>query len=524
MAHARKTRKTGRSSRPHVSALLLLAIASLLIACGEGNTATWPTATTGGSTPPNPTPPPPGPTPPPPPPPPPPPGNPGDTTPPTSPANLAAAANGPFAADLSWQASTDAVGVTGYRVERCQGGGCSSFAQIASLNSTTFTDLGLTAATGYSYRVRATDAAANVSTPSNVASVTTGAPPPPGPGGLPGWVSALAVGAWFQIPNTAMDSVEPVPQPSGNTGPQSKVVAWTSFVVDTRTSKVYSLANGGHNDYAGNEVDVLDLETATPSWSQLLAPTQPAQLTNCQSYYSDGRPVSRHSYYGVTLNELEDRIMLFGGAHWCVNGGFHTAISSYNITSNNWSPSNTHGNMPGSFSGVAAYSRDPNTGDVYGVRGGSFARWTRSSNTVNASMNASGTPPPGDEAASAFDTTRGRILFLGNNSRHYYTLSSNSWAAVTITGANAANVTGGSNAMIYVPTLDSYLVRLDTSGGTVYQISASNFQATTFSTVGGSSIPATQNGPYNKFLYVPRLQGAVYVPSYGGNAWFLRLF
>ena len=32
---------------------------------------------------------------------------------------------------LSWTASTDNMGVTGYQVERCQGAGCSSFSQIA---------------------------------------------------------------------------------------------------------------------------------------------------------------------------------------------------------------------------------------------------------------------------------------------------------------------------------------------------------------------------------------------------------
>ena len=41
--------------------------------------------------------------------------------------------------------------------------------------------------------------------------------------------------------------------------------------------------------------------------------------------------------------------------------------------------------------------------------------------------------------------------------------------------------------------------------------------------VGGAGIPPTMNGPFNKFLYVPRLGGAVYVPSYDTNVWFVRL-
>src|SRR5713226_3532998 len=96
-----------------------------------------------------------------------------DTQPPTSPSNLAATAASSGQINLSWTASTDNVGVTGYLVERCQGAGCSTFAQIGSTASTAYGDAGLSASTAYSYRVRATDAAGNLSGYSNVASATT---------------------------------------------------------------------------------------------------------------------------------------------------------------------------------------------------------------------------------------------------------------------------------------------------------------------------------------------------------------
>ena len=50
-----------------------------------------------------------------------------DTTPPTAPAGFAATPAGTSTINLSWTASTDNVGVTGYRVERCQGASCTSF-------------------------------------------------------------------------------------------------------------------------------------------------------------------------------------------------------------------------------------------------------------------------------------------------------------------------------------------------------------------------------------------------------------
>jgi hypothetical protein len=103
-------------------------------------------------------------------------------------------------------------------------------------------------------------------------------------------------------------------------------------------------------------------------------------------------------------------------------------------------------------------------------------------------------------------------------------LPSPAFAQITLTGPNAADVSGaGSAAMIYVAVIDSYLIRLAGAGGTVYQVNAANFAVTTFTTAGGASVPSTVNGPFNKFLYVPRLRGCVYVPSYSGNAWFLRV-
>ena len=99
----------------------------------------------------------------------------GDTTPPTAPSNLTATAASASQINLAWTASTDNVGVTGYLVERCSGAGCTNFAQIGTPTSTSFSDTGLTANTSYSYRVRATDAAGNLSAYSNIASATTSA-------------------------------------------------------------------------------------------------------------------------------------------------------------------------------------------------------------------------------------------------------------------------------------------------------------------------------------------------------------
>src|SRR2546421_7625483 len=93
---------------------------------------------------------------------------------------------------LSWTVSTDNVGVTGYRVERCQGAACSNFAQIAAPTTSAFNDTGLTASTSYSYRVRATDAAGNLSTFSFTATASTAATPDTTPPNSPTTLTTTA--------------------------------------------------------------------------------------------------------------------------------------------------------------------------------------------------------------------------------------------------------------------------------------------------------------------------------------------
>jgi hypothetical protein len=96
-----------------------------------------------------------------------------DTQAPTVPGSLTATVASSSQINLSWTASTDNVGVSAYRVERCQGAGCTTFTQIATPTATTLSDTGLTSSTTFNYRVRATDAAGNLSGYSTTASATT---------------------------------------------------------------------------------------------------------------------------------------------------------------------------------------------------------------------------------------------------------------------------------------------------------------------------------------------------------------
>lgn len=90
-----------------------------------------------------------------------------DTTPPTTPTGLTATSVSATEIDLTWVASTDDVGVTGYQVLR--NGMWQTTVTTASYNDTA----GLTANTTYTYQVHAVDAAGNVSGAAAVSATTT---------------------------------------------------------------------------------------------------------------------------------------------------------------------------------------------------------------------------------------------------------------------------------------------------------------------------------------------------------------
>src|SRR4051794_35275300 len=104
-----------------------------------------------------------------------------DKTAPTTPGNLAVTGTTATTVTVSWTASSDNVGVTGYTLFRDGG-------TVTTTTSTGFTYTGLSCATSYVFAVDAYDAAANHSAQASVATSTAACPtdttPPSTPTGL----------------------------------------------------------------------------------------------------------------------------------------------------------------------------------------------------------------------------------------------------------------------------------------------------------------------------------------------------
>lgn len=152
----------------------------------------------------------------------------GDTTPPSVPSNLSATGTTASSTTLSWGASSDNVGVTGYRVFR-------NGNQIATTASTSYTDTGLAASTSYGYTVKANDAAGNTSAASNTATVTTS-----GSGGGGG---AINPATWYQVVNT--NSGKCVDDTNGGTGNGTALQQWDCGAGNTNQQWQFQPTDGG---------------------------------------------------------------------------------------------------------------------------------------------------------------------------------------------------------------------------------------------------------------------------------------
>jgi fibronectin type 3 domain-containing protein len=234
--------------------VILLSICALLASCGGGS---------GSQSPPIP---------------------PGDTTAPSAPAGLTASIVSSTQIDLTWSASTDNVSVAGYRLERCQGAGCTNFAQIGAPSGATWSDATLSPATAYSYRVRAADAAGNLSGYSNVASATTSAMPDTTPPSAPSNLASTALMTQIVLSWTASTDNVAV---TGYQVERCQGTPCTVFAqIATSSSTTYTdsgLASGTTYSYRVRATDAAGNLSAYSAITEASTPAPPSAPSNLTS-------------------------------------------------------------------------------------------------------------------------------------------------------------------------------------------------------------------------------------------------
>lgn len=115
----------------------------------------------------------------------------------------------------------------------------------------------------------------------------------------------------------------------------NQIIPWSGGAADDAHQRLI-VWGGGHSDYAGNEVSVLNL-TGTPSWERFTSPTMPipfvwdgknweglnpyfVRLHDGGKYQPGASPSSRHTYNGLQYVPYQNKLYSFGGS--VANGGF----------------------------------------------------------------------------------------------------------------------------------------------------------------------------------------------------------
>ena len=349
------------------------------------------------------------------------------------------------------------------------------------------------------------------------------------PSSLPSWLNGVAVGQWVEIAGSSFSVLGVSMTGSNGSGADSQIVnSWNGFALKPSTSTIYSVANGGHDDYWGNEVAAIDLRQNAPAWTRLLESSPSSAVTGPTSpYYDDGKPCSCHSYGTLWYVPQDDRIVRVSSMAMTPGGQNETACAVYDLASNAYLAAGTVADTNTNIveTPICAWC-DPATGNLFAFSAYQVNKWTRTTNTWSSPPGAEGLSAKGIDYSAAVDTTRNRALAIRglDPGNVVYDHSNDTASQPSLTGSQAAWVNAGGIGIVYVPEIDRFLLRKNEAGGAVMQVHPTTWAVETYSTTGGSGITSGGSGNvFTRWKYLPELGCVAFYPHYTANWWALRV-
>jgi chitodextrinase len=326
---------------------------------------------------------------------------------------------------------------------------------------------------------------------------------------------------WYQIPNSALQSVCPANNFSGsgysfNSYCRNVTEAWSSAVFDTRRNRLI-VWGGGHNDYYGNEIYALNLNTLNTQ--RLTDPGLPIAGSDSPEAIAGGsQPNSRHTYDGIAYMENYDKMFVFGGGLAGVAGVLSAKTWLFDFPTMSWQQMSPSGTIPSAPPGiVTAY--DPNRGFVFLHDDAYLYSYDFSANRY---QRLSGSNPIDYHMSAVIDPVRKRFVMVGGGSVYSYDIStSSSYARQTLSTTGGSSIVSSSYpGLAYDPTTSTIMAW--SGGDTVYSLNLDTRVWTPYSYSGGPG-SALGNGTYKRWSYSPTSGVFVVVNAMNANAYAVRL-
>lgn len=327
----------------------------------------------------------------------------------------------------------------------------------------------------------------------------------------------LQPGQWAEIPNSRIRSQLPSPVPPGN-GPENIIEAWNSGAFDTKRNRLL-ITGGGHNDYGGNEVYAFSIETL--QWQRIWGPSPniPAPQGPCSATYSDGNPVSRHTYDGLEYIPQLDALWMHGGSLYCGPGNQSRDTWQLDLTNPRWS---RRADMIANsvLEMVSAY--DPVTGHIF-ASGPSSQLGLYEYDPVSNAWTSRGGQSVVDHQTATIDSDRRKFVSIGSGNVTIYDLGQSTVSAQRVsTSGPQAVVNFAYPGVDYDPVSKRIVAWI--GGSTVYSLDVATLAWASHPTTGSVTPPSPRNSMvFNRWRYVPSKNAFITVNGIDQSVFIYKL-
>ena len=330
----------------------------------------------------------------------------------------------------------------------------------------------------------------------------------------PGEIPSTA--GWYEIPNTALTSVAACTHGfPGVCGVMGSVglFNWSGGALDTKRNRLIILG-GGHNDYFGNELYALSLDSLN-----IRRITDPGSTPitygyqSCPEAIANGtQPNSRHTYDGVAYIEHVDRLFIYSGALACGFGYTARDTWTFDFATSTWHRMTSSGTLPAANYGVVC-DYDPNTKKVFLHDNSAFYSYSFETDSYTKLADNS----LGYHMTCVIDPKRKKFVMFGNDATgtaFVYDIGGTNYTRSTLNTTGATAIIGQQYpGLAYDPVSDKIVAW--NGGNTVYSLDMDTkvWTATTYT---GGPGPANETGTFKRWRYSAKEDAFIVANQYNG--------